>query len=262
MPLTRDCTDAASSSPPDYWLVSHQGQEPARDSPNADAGDGFSAQQVPSQLQGQGFSKDFQGGRLEAQRSAGHDGPRDGSPARGGSAIEFAVTPNHGRTQGHGDHRAGHRRSRHGRLAQLPSLPTPIPTDDCRQPVQMQEVNSMAVWVVRQDSPKSGGWDRIALENGVAVIDFGLQTDISISTALSNWRAISDKMPTLCMVTSLALPEEYKMQRDKYGRFTSYRAGDISGLPHLGRCKRARKTGSNRQVSGRGRLSIVVPKLR
>ena len=38
----------------------------------------------------------------------------------------------------------------------------------------------MAVWVVRQDAPKFGGWDRIALENGVAVIDFGLQTDISI----------------------------------------------------------------------------------
>ena len=37
----------------------------------------------------------------------------------------------------------------------------------------------MAVWVVRQDSPKWGGWDRIALENGVAVINFGLETDIS-----------------------------------------------------------------------------------
>lgn len=38
----------------------------------------------------------------------------------------------------------------------------------------------MAVWVVRQDAPKFGGWDTIALENGVAVIDFGLKTDISI----------------------------------------------------------------------------------
>ena len=38
----------------------------------------------------------------------------------------------------------------------------------------------MAVWVVRQDAPKFGWWDRIALENGVAVIDFGLKTDISI----------------------------------------------------------------------------------
>ena len=37
----------------------------------------------------------------------------------------------------------------------------------------------MAVWVVRQDTPKFGWWDRIALENGVAVIDFGLETDIS-----------------------------------------------------------------------------------
>ena len=37
----------------------------------------------------------------------------------------------------------------------------------------------MAVWVVRQDAPKFGGRDRIALENGVAVIDFGLETDIS-----------------------------------------------------------------------------------
>ena len=38
----------------------------------------------------------------------------------------------------------------------------------------------MTVWVVRQDAPKFGGWDRIALENGVAVIDFGLKADISI----------------------------------------------------------------------------------
>ena len=37
----------------------------------------------------------------------------------------------------------------------------------------------MAVWVVRQDAPKWGAWDKIALENGVAVIDFGLETDIS-----------------------------------------------------------------------------------
>ena len=37
----------------------------------------------------------------------------------------------------------------------------------------------MAVWVVRQDAPKFGGWEKIALENGVAVIDFGLDTDIS-----------------------------------------------------------------------------------
>ena len=37
----------------------------------------------------------------------------------------------------------------------------------------------MAVWVVRQDAPKFGGWDKMALENGVAVIDFGLETDIS-----------------------------------------------------------------------------------
>lgn len=32
----------------------------------------------------------------------------------------------------------------------------------------------MAVWVVRQDSPQSGAWDDLALANGVAVIDFGL----------------------------------------------------------------------------------------
>ena len=37
----------------------------------------------------------------------------------------------------------------------------------------------MAVWVVRQDAPKWGAWDKIALENSVAVIDFGLETDIS-----------------------------------------------------------------------------------
>ena len=37
----------------------------------------------------------------------------------------------------------------------------------------------MAVWVVRQSAPKFGSWDKIALENGVAVIDFGLETDIS-----------------------------------------------------------------------------------
>ena len=37
----------------------------------------------------------------------------------------------------------------------------------------------MAVWVVRQDAPKWGAWDKIALENGVVVIDFGLETDIS-----------------------------------------------------------------------------------
>ena len=37
----------------------------------------------------------------------------------------------------------------------------------------------MAVWVVRQDAPKFGGWDKIAWKNEVAVIDFGLQTDIS-----------------------------------------------------------------------------------
>ncbi len=37
----------------------------------------------------------------------------------------------------------------------------------------------MAVWVVRQDAPKFGVWDKIALDNGVAVIDFGLDTDIS-----------------------------------------------------------------------------------
>ena len=37
----------------------------------------------------------------------------------------------------------------------------------------------MAVWVVRQSEPKGGAWDKIALENGVVVIDFGLETDIS-----------------------------------------------------------------------------------
>ena len=37
----------------------------------------------------------------------------------------------------------------------------------------------MAVWVVRQDAPTWGVWDKIALENGVAVIDFGLDTEIS-----------------------------------------------------------------------------------
>ena len=37
----------------------------------------------------------------------------------------------------------------------------------------------MAVWVVRQDAPKRGEWDKLALGNGVAVIDFGLDTDIS-----------------------------------------------------------------------------------
>ena len=37
----------------------------------------------------------------------------------------------------------------------------------------------MAVWVVRQDAPKWGEWDKLALENGVAVIDFGLDTEIS-----------------------------------------------------------------------------------
>ena len=37
----------------------------------------------------------------------------------------------------------------------------------------------MAVWVVRQDAPKYGGWEKIALENGVAIIDFGLEADIS-----------------------------------------------------------------------------------
>ena len=37
-------TDAASRSPPDYGLVSQQGQEQARDGPSAAAGDGFNAQ--------------------------------------------------------------------------------------------------------------------------------------------------------------------------------------------------------------------------
>ena len=36
----------------------------------------------------------------------------------------------------------------------------------------------MAVWVVRQDAPKRGAWDKIASENGVVVIDFGLETEI------------------------------------------------------------------------------------
>ena len=36
----------------------------------------------------------------------------------------------------------------------------------------------MAVWVVRQDSPQWQGWDQIALENGVAIIDFGLRDDV------------------------------------------------------------------------------------
>ena len=39
----------------------------------------------------------------------------------------------------------------------------------------------MAVWVVRQSEPKWAAWDKIALENGVVVIDFGLETDISRS---------------------------------------------------------------------------------
>ena len=36
----------------------------------------------------------------------------------------------------------------------------------------------MAVWVVRQDSPQWQGWDQIALENGVAIIDFGLRDGV------------------------------------------------------------------------------------
>ena len=37
----------------------------------------------------------------------------------------------------------------------------------------------MAVWVVRQVAPKFGRWSTIASDNGVAVKDFGLDTDIS-----------------------------------------------------------------------------------
>ena len=37
----------------------------------------------------------------------------------------------------------------------------------------------MAVWVVRQDAPEYGSWDELALDQRVAVIDFGLTTDIS-----------------------------------------------------------------------------------
>ena len=47
------------------------------------------------------------------------------------------------------------------------------------QSAQTLEVYAMAVWVVRQSEPKGGAWDKIALENGVVVIDFGLETDIS-----------------------------------------------------------------------------------
>ena len=47
------------------------------------------------------------------------------------------------------------------------------------QSAQTLEVYAMAVWVVRQSAPKWGAWDKIALENGVVVIDFGLETDIS-----------------------------------------------------------------------------------
>jgi predicted Mrr-cat superfamily restriction endonuclease len=36
----------------------------------------------------------------------------------------------------------------------------------------------MAVWVVRQDSPQWQGWDQIALEKGVAIIDFGLRDGV------------------------------------------------------------------------------------
>ena len=37
----------------------------------------------------------------------------------------------------------------------------------------------MTVWVVRQDAPEWGVWDKLAMGNGVAVIDFGLETDIA-----------------------------------------------------------------------------------
>lgn len=36
----------------------------------------------------------------------------------------------------------------------------------------------MTVWVVRQDAPEWGAWDKLAWDNGIAVIDFGLETDI------------------------------------------------------------------------------------
>ena len=78
----------------------------------------------------------------------------------------------------------------------------------------------MAVWVVRQDAPKWGAWDKIALENGVVVIDFGLETDISNSATDEQWKTISDKMRTLCTVTDLALPERCDMQRDRCGGST------------------------------------------
>ena len=39
----------------------------------------------------------------------------------------------------------------------------------------------MAVWVVRQDSPKSGEWNEFAVANEVADIDFWLQTNIDRS---------------------------------------------------------------------------------
>lgn len=39
----------------------------------------------------------------------------------------------------------------------------------------------MTVWVVRQDAPEWGEWDKLALNTGVAVIDFGLETDIDRS---------------------------------------------------------------------------------
>ena len=55
----------------------------------------------------------------------------------------------------------------------------------------------MTVWVVRQDAPEWGEWDKLARDNGVAVIDFGLEMDIDRfpdRQALEDhlWRAAHD----------------------------------------------------------------------